>query len=160
MFCHPQCINTPAKTNIQQFCANTGCRLEEQPVVKDKRDDGESRKFLLSARLDNDDDDVCVSIYIYIYIGVWVINNFLKARCNCMFKTSNVLNAIENYLHCSLFIHQWKSAHHNFIYDLTSLKWRNVMLQEQPRKFLMFIIFTQPLRSGRIWHNVNFLSGV
>ena len=23
-----------------------------------------------------------------------------------------------------------------------------------------FIIFTQPLRSGRIWHKVNFLSGV
>ena len=24
----------------------------------------------------------------------------------------------------------------------------------------LFILFTQPLRSGRIWHKVNFLSGV
>ena len=35
-----------------------------------------------------------------------------------------------------------------------------IMEQEEKVNYDFFIIFTQPLRSGRIWHKVNFLSGV
>ena len=28
------------------------------------------------------------------------------------------------------------------------------------KSYILFTLFTQPLRSGRIWHKVNFLSGV
>ena len=48
----------------------------------------------------------------------------------------------------------------SFVYFLFSLSClRNTTLRWK-RSLIYTIIFTQPLRSGRIWHKVNFLSGV
>ena len=45
---------------------------------------------------------------------------------------------------------------------LQTLKWNDPrwLSDLQVRERTALIIFTQPLRSGRIWHKVNFLSGV
>ena len=49
--------------------------------------------------------------------------------------------------------------HHIFLLMYYSGKW-NTYVFFLGYQSVIYIMFTQPLRSGRIWHKVNFLSGV
>ena len=57
-------------------------------------------------------------------------------------------------------MHNWESTQENEMHKiLRDFEIQTDHLISARRPDLM-ILFTQPLRSGRIWHKVNFLSGV
>ena len=60
-------VRRPARTYIQQLCADSGCSPEDQPGAMDDRDGGErgSGRSLPAARHD-DDDDVFLSSFFYV----------------------------------------------------------------------------------------------
>ena len=58
----------PVRTNIQQLCADTGCRIEDLPKAMDDREGYGKRGSGISVLITRHDDD---AIYIYIYIYIW-----------------------------------------------------------------------------------------
>ena len=64
----------PARTYIQQLCADTGCSLEDLPGAMDDRGGRGSGRSMLAVWHDDDDDDDDV-IYIPIYICLWERKN-------------------------------------------------------------------------------------
>ena len=104
---------------IRDVALNT-CQKRWTIGRSDERGSGIS---VLAARHETDDD----VIHIYILDCVLANFRFLKASCNYVFQTSNVLNAIGNdlikeCLHRSFSFQEWKIVHHNFSNDLKSLK--------------------------------------
>ena len=55
----------PARTYIQQLCADTGCSLEDLPGAMNDRDGWrESERSVLAVRHDDDDDDIICTLNI------------------------------------------------------------------------------------------------
>ena len=76
----------PARTYVQQLCADTGCSLVDLPEAMDDRDNRRGSGIsMLMARHDDDDDDIPLKndhvlhpvhvkrfgVYIYIYIYIY-----------------------------------------------------------------------------------------
>ena len=101
---------------------------------------------------------IYIYIYIYIYICVCVcvcvcFEMIYRGECNIMIEIRvKHLISIKNLI-CSSIAYNKKD--HQFEKVL-----RNRRMKYHASKLVQIIIFTQPLRSGRIWHKVNFLSGV
>ena len=58
---------------------------------------------------------------------------------------------------CSKIHHKWKCNSQNKMSNQKNFRTEKKSMKKNSEKMFMFIIFTQPLRSGRIWHKVNFL---
>ena len=86
---------------------------------------------------------MCIYVYIYVYICIYIymcayIYIYIY-MCVYMYMYIFIYMCIYIYMYIYVYIN---------VYICVCLY------------IYMYIIFTQPLRSGRIWHKVNFLSGI
>ena len=97
----------PARTYIQQLCADTGCSPEDQPEAMDNREGWRERVRDIHADSGTwwwgwwwgswtfQSNFVCIYIYIYIlcYISFFVLyfSQFPHLFCHCVYRLSSIV---------------------------------------------------------------------